>query len=160
MGSTPQIMKHQVWRRSLFAYKQSLTGACTGLKVENHWSNSLHYKEFENIIYIKRTIEVKQNPFIIIRALWNQRGPVSSLRGCLGHPNIQIWASPKEKAGNKQPIEYGAGWNYNSFVKCCGFRKNLFSSVEIFVIENMVMEMLEIFGIYLAFSSDKNKGKV
>lgn len=48
--------------------------------------------------------------------------PVSSLRGCcLGHPNIQIWASQKEKAGNKQPLEHGAKWNYgNSFVKCCG----------------------------------------
>ena len=43
--------------------------------------------------------------------------PVSSLRGCyLGHPNIQIWASQKEKAGNKQPLEHGAKWNYGKLI--------------------------------------------
>lgn len=85
---------------------------------------------------------------------------MSSLRSCcLGYPNIQIWPSDNEKARNKKPLEHGTKWNYEKpSVKCCGVWKDLFFLIDIFVIENRVMEIAAYFNLS-AFPSDKNKIK-
>lgn len=85
---------------------------------------------------------------------------VSSLKSCrLGYPNIQIWLSDNEKARNKKSLEHGTKWNYEKpSVKCCGVWKDLFFLIDIFVIENRVMEIATYFNLS-AFPSDKNKIK-
>lgn len=53
------------------------------------------------------------------------------------------------------PLEYGAKWNCGKpFVKCCGAWMDLVFLIDIFVIENGVIEMAACFNLF-AFPLEK-----